>query len=190
MNTVTFRAPSEKILDEYKIPYQKAEEGLFCASGPHATAALIASACEAGARVLNMTRVDDVVHRNKRVEGVVINWSAISHLPRQISCLDPISIESKIVIDATGHDAVVCRSLEKRKLLKMADYGPMDVAASEDLIVEHTGEVYPGLLACGMAVSTVFGIPRMGPTFGGMLVSGRKVAQIAQQTLSPKPLLA
>jgi len=29
-----------------------------------------------------------------------------------------------------------------------------------------------------MSVSTVFGVQRMGPTFGGMIYSGKKVASI------------
>ena len=98
-------------------------------------------------------------------------------MPRQIACVDPISLESKIVIDATGHDAHVCKSLEKRNLLKLADFGPMDANSSEDLVVEKTGQIHPGFIVTGMAVSTAYGIPRMGPTFGGMLVSGRKAAE-------------
>ncbi len=184
MNTLTFRAPADKILNELKIPYKKVEDVLFVADGPSACSKLISATCDAGARILNLTKFDDVVYRNKRVEGVVINWSPVSALPRQITCVDPIALESKVVIDATGHDAWVAKSLEKRGLLKLQTYGPMDVNTSEDLVVEKTGEIHPGLYAIGMAVSTVYGIPRMGPTFAGMLFSGRKAAQEIKKRLS------
>ncbi|MBU4149510.1 MAG: ribose 1,5-bisphosphate isomerase, partial [Candidatus Omnitrophica bacterium] len=121
--------------------------------------------------------------RNGKVEGVVINWTPVSALPRQITCVDPVSMESKVVIDATGHDAHVCKSLEKRGMIKLKDFGPMDANSSEDLVVEKTGEIFPGLFVSGMAVSTAYGIPRMGPTFGGMLLSGKRVAKLAKEKL-------
>ena len=186
MNSFTFRAPAQTILDELTIPYKEVEEGLFTVLGPHACSKLIASACDAGARILNMTKFDDVVYRNNRVEGVVINWTPVSALPRQITCVDPVSLETKVVIDATGHDAVVCRSLEGRKMLDLAGFGPMDIVSSEDALVEKTGEIFPGLVVSGMAVSTAYGIPRMGPTFGGMLFSGRKAAQEAKKILATR----
>ena len=185
MNTLTFRAPADKILDELKIPHKEIEDGLFVADGPSACSKLISATCDSGAKILNLTKFDDVVYRNKRVEGVVINWSPVSALPRQITCVDPIALESKVVIDATGHDAWVAKSLEKRGLLKLQTYGPMDVNTSEALVVNKTGEIHPGLYATGMAVSTIFGIPRMGPTFAGMLFSGRKAAQQIIKTIAP-----
>jgi len=184
MNTLTFRSPSEEILNELKIPYKEVSDGLFTADGPNACSKLISSACDAGVKILNMTRFDDVVYRNKRVEGAVVNWTPVSALPRQITCVDPISLESKVVIDATGHDASVCKSLERRGLLKLKDFGPMDVENSEDLVVQNTGEIYPGLVVMGMAASSAYGIPRMGPTFGGMLFSGKKAAKLIKEKLS------
>ncbi|MEE9499775.1 MAG: sulfide-dependent adenosine diphosphate thiazole synthase, partial [Candidatus Omnitrophota bacterium] len=109
MNTLTFRAPSQEILEEFKISHKEVEKGLFVSDGPNACSKLISAACDTGAKILNMTKFDDVVYRNKKVEGVVINWTPVSALPRQITCVDPISLESKVVIDATGHDASVCR---------------------------------------------------------------------------------
>jgi len=186
MNTLTFRAPAEGILNELKIPYKEAEKGLFTTEGPNACSKLISAACDAGVKILNMTKFDDVIYRNGRVGGVVINWTPVSALPRQITCVDPVSLESKIVIDSTGHDACVCRSLEKRGILRLSDFGPMDVVSSEDLVVEKTGEIHPGLIVTGMAVSTAFGIPRMGPTFGGMLLSGKKAAELVAKLLPSK----
>jgi thiazole biosynthesis enzyme len=183
MNTLTFRAPADSILDELKIPHKEVEDGLFTADGPSACSKLICATCDSGAKILNLTKFDDVVYRNNKVEGAVINWSPVSALPRQITCVDPIALESKVVIDATGHDALVAKSLEKRGLLKLQTYGPMDVNSSEDQVVEKTGQIHPGLYAIGMAVATVYGIPRMGPTFAGMLFSGRKAAEQIKKKL-------
>jgi thiamine thiazole synthase len=184
MNTITIRAPGDKVLDELGIPYKKYTENMVVTSGPHACSKLIASACDAGVKILNMTKFDDVILREKgRVSGVVINWTPVSSLPREITCVDPIGLEAKLVIDATGHDAVVVKKLEERGMLKTSGFGAMWVEKSEDLVVEHSGEVHPGLVAIGMAVSTTYGLPRMGPTFGSMLLSGKRGAEVAYDLL-------
>jgi len=184
MNKVTFRAPSQTVLDQIGAPYHEADAGLYVADGPHVCSKLIAAACDAGVKVLNMTRFDDVVIKSDRVAGVVVNWTAVSALPREITCVDPVAIESKLVVDATGHDAAVVRSLEKRGLVRTKGCGAMWVEESEDAVVKNTGELYPGLVVTGMAVATTFGLPRMGPTFGAMLLSGKRAAEVTAEVLS------
>ena len=187
MNKVTVRRPADRCLDELGVPQKEVSPGLFVADGPHATAKLIAAALDAGAKVLNMTVADDVVLREgNRVAGVVINWSPISKLPREISCLDPVALECKMVIDSTGHDASVAQRLQDRGILKLEGWGPMWIDRSEDLVVRHTGELHPGLVVAGMAVSTAYGLPRMGPTFGSMLLSGERAAQVVLEKLGRK----
>jgi len=184
MNKITVRAPADKELDELGIPYTAVDKGLFVADGPHACSKLISAACDAGVKIANMTIFDDVVlYEGNRVGGVVVNWTSVQSMPREISCVDPVALESKIVIDATGHDACVVKKLEERGLIKTSGFGAMWIERSEDLVVEHTGEVHPGLIAVGMAVTTTYGLPRMGPTFGAMLLSGRKGAAIALEKI-------
>ena len=184
MNKVTVRHPGERVLDELGVPYQEISKGLMVADGPHACSKLIAAACDSGVKFVNMTVFEDLVLKEDgRIAGAVINWTPISALPREITCVDPVAIESEILIDATGHDAQVVRKLEERGMVKTKGYGAMWVERSEDLIVEHTGEVHPGLIVSGMAVSTTYGLPRMGPTFGGMLMSGERAAEIVLEKL-------
>ena len=187
MNKVTVRAPGQEVLQELGVPVEQFSKGLYMADGPHACSKLIAAACDAGVKFANMSIFEDVVLREgNKVAGVVINWTPVRALPREITCVDPIALESKIVIDATGHDACAVKSLESRNLIKTVGFGAMWVEKSEDMVVEYTGEAYPGLVVMGMAVATVYGLPRMGPTFGAMLLSGIKGAQVASDILRKK----
>jgi thiamine thiazole synthase len=184
MNKLTVRAPADKYLRELGIPAKELDDGLFVADGPHACSKLIAAACDAGLNILNMTKFDDVVVREGRVAGAVVNWSPVAALPRQITCVDPIALEAKYVVDATGHDAFVIASLvEKGIVEELPGSDGMWVDTSEDQVVDRTGEVYPGVMATGMAVSSAYHLPRMGPTFGGMLMSGHRVADIILREL-------
>jgi len=178
MNPVTVREPAQKIWDELGIPYKKVGNGLYLTPGPHAVSKLIAGACDAGVKFLNLTKFDDLVLKNGRVEGIVVNWMPVSALPRNITCVDPVAFESKMVIDASGHDSVAVKRLVDRKLVEWKGMNPMYVNEGEEYVVEKTGEVYPGLIAAGMSVTETYGLARMGPTFGSMLFSGKKAAEI------------
>jgi thiamine thiazole synthase len=56
-----------------------------------------------------------------------------------------------------------------------------DVA--EKLTLDNTKEIYPHVYVTGMACNAVFGGPRMGPIFGGMLMSGKRVADLIIERL-------
>ncbi len=178
MNPVTVREPAQKIWDELGIPYKKVSEGLYLTPGPHAVSKLIAGACDSGVKFLNLTKFDDLVLKKGRVSGVVVNWMPVSALPRNITCVDPIAFESKMVIDASGHDSVAVKRLVDRNLVEWKGMNPMWVENGEEHVVEKTGEIFPGLVIAGMSVTETHGLARMGPTFGSMLFSGKKAAEV------------
>ncbi len=183
MNPVTVRAPAQKIWDELGVPYKKAGEGLYITPGPHAVSKLIAGACDAGVKFLNLTKFDDLIMKNGKVTGIVVNWMPVSALPRNITCVDPVAFESRMTIDASGHDSVAVKRLVDRGLVAWKGMNPMYVDEGEERVVEKTGEVYPGLVIAGMSVTETHGLPRMGPTFGSMLFSGRRAAEVTAARL-------
>lgn len=54
---------------------------------------------------------------------------------------------------------------------------------SESRIMENIKGIYPSLVVAGMAANAVCGTPRTGPDFGGMLLSGKRAAEVSLETL-------
>jgi len=173
------------LLDELGIHHSPAQEGLHTVGTIELAAGLCLSAVQAGAVLLNLMTVEDVCIHSGRVDGIVANRSTISEtLP-----VDPITFSAKAVIDATGHEAAVVEVVRRRGLLpappnaRPFGEGPMDAAAGEAFVVDQVAEPFPGLWITGMSVCAALGGPRMGPIFGGMLLSGRRVAERVLATI-------
>jgi len=185
---IVVQKSAKGILEEVGVKMMEAE-GLYTADSAEVACKLATGAIDAGARIMTGMIVEDVVIREKhRVRGVVLNWKAV-----QVSGMhvDPIAVKSKLVIDATGHEASVVCNLQKKmqdvklptKTGKVVGEGPMWAERAEDEIIGNTREVWPGLIVTGMAANAVFGSPRMGAIFGGMLLSGKRAAELSIELL-------
>jgi len=190
-NRIVVQAEGKEILDEFEVRTKEYQKGYYVADSVETAAAFCVQAIRAGARIFNLITVEDVMIReNDRVAGLVLNWSAVGLANLHI---DPLAIRSKLVIDATGHEADVCRIVTRKIGPKLSTPSgevigekSMWAEVGERELVKNTREVYPGLMVAGMAVNAVFGLPRMGAIFGGMLLSGRKAAEIAAGLLEKK----
>lgn len=188
-NTLIVQPFAEEILKDFQIRYEN-RKGLLVADAVESTARLIVGACQAGCQIFNGISVEDVVAKEtqpgeKRICGFVINWGPVDALNKRGVNLevDPLVIHADWTIDATGHGHDICRVVQEKGLRlttpsgKAEGEGSLWVEKAEKLVVENSRQVYPGLFVCGMAANAVFGSPRMGPIFGGMLMSGKKVAE-------------
>ena len=177
---IVIQPESKHLLDEINIPVEDAGDGYYTADSVECVAKLLASAIDAGARVWNAVTVTDVMIRKEKVAGVVMNWTGVDLTGMHV---DPLTIGANYVLDGTGHDAAICEVTQRKagKLKtpsgKVEGERSMWAEVGEQTVVENTGEVYPGLYVIGMAANAVMGAPRMGPIFGGMLLSGEKVAK-------------
>jgi thiamine thiazole synthase len=180
MNDVVFQAEALPILKDMGVRAERKHGELHVVDAVELASALCLKALHAGATILNLTTVEDLCLQDGGVTGVVVNRTGISGVYH----VDPIVLVAKAVLDGTGHDAGMVHFLMKRGLLKNltaekpAVEAPMHAPTGEAFVVEHTGEVFPGLWLSGMSVCSAYGGPRMGPIFGGMLLSGKKAAEM------------
>lgn len=163
------------------------KEGYLVGDSVEVVSKCTAAALDAGVRVWVGVSVEDVMIREEdRLAGVVINWRAVELAGLHV---DPLAVEAKVVIDATGHDAEVARTITRKipgcrlntETGGVLGEKSMWAQVGEKEIVENTREVFPGLLVAGMAANAVSGSPRMGAIFGGMFLSGKKVATLAAE---------
>lgn len=98
--------------------------------------------------------------------------------------MDPNTINAPLTISTTGHDGPsgafsVNRLVGMQVLDRLKGMQGLDMNSAEDAIVRGTREVVPGLIVGGMELSEVDGANRMGPTFGAMVLSGVRAAEVA-----------
>jgi sulfide-dependent adenosine diphosphate thiazole synthase len=182
-NRIVVQAEARDILDEFDIRCREFQPGYFVADSVEAVSTMCSKTVKSGVRIFNLITVEDVMIReNNQITGLVLNWSSVDMAKLHI---DPLAIRSKYVIDATGHDAEVCNIVVEKIGQKLStNTGGIDgeksmwAEVAEKEIVNYTREVCPGLFVTGMAANAAFGLPRMGPVFGGMLLSGKKAAEL------------
>ena len=187
-NEIVVQKEALHILDEFKITYKHYEKEYYTLDSVHATSALIYHATQAGVKIFNCTSIEDVVFLDNKVSGIVLNWAPVQ---RERLHVDPLVIMAKAVIDGTGHDCDIARTLERKNNVrlntetgKVLGERSLSVDEAERTTVENTKEIFPGLYVSGMASNGVSGGFRMGPIFGGMLLSGKKAADLITNKLS------
>ena len=186
-NEIVVQKDAKPILDEFDIRTRPYHHDYYTADSIEAVSTLTSKALKAGLVIFNCISAEDVLMRDGQVVGLVLNWSPVEMAGLHV---DPLSMRSHVVIDATGHATEIVQVVQKKvpgKLL--TESGVIEGEKSmwsdraEVLTLENTREVYPGLFVAGMSANATFGGPRMGPIFGGMLLSGKKAAGIILERL-------
>jgi thiamine thiazole synthase len=187
-NEIVVQEDGKHILDELGVTTEPIQEGYYTADAVETSSTLCSKACQAGAKIFNLMSVEDVMIRKTegpesvRVVGLVINWTAVEMAELHV---DPLTVNARYTIDATGHATELMHLVVKKSGSKlMTETGKImgekslwaDVA--EQSTLENTREAFPGVYVAGMAANATFGSYRMGPIFGGMLLSGKKAAEL------------
>lgn len=192
-NEIILESELEWYLKKAQIKYKKEDE-FITVDSVHFASAMLYNATKSGAYIFNNIFVEDLVMYNERISGVVINWMPAI---KEKLHIDPITVVSKFTVDGTGHQANLVRLLSKRGIINsvkgpsenlcscgVVEYEfPMDAENGEKFVVENTKEIYPGLYVMGMAAVSTSGGPRMGPIFGGMIMSGLRAAELIEEEL-------
>ena len=181
------------ILDELDIVTRPFETGYYTVDAVEAVTTLGSKACKAGVKIFNLISIEDVMIRRTngpesgRVVGLVINWTAVEMARLHV---DPLTVRSRCTVDATGHAIELMHIIQKKsgsKLLtetgEIMGEKSLWAEVAEHSTLENTREAFPGVYVAGMAANATFGSYRMGPIFGGMLLSGKKVAELIDQRL-------
>ena len=187
-NTIVVQEEAKEILDEFGVRTSEYDKNYYIADSLETSSAICLKAIQAGAKIFNLISIEDVmVRENDRISGLVLNWSAVTLAGLHV---DPLTMRSRVVIDATGHASEICHIVVNKLGGKLRTEGggvmgerSMWAEVAERRVMENTKEIYPGLIVAGMAANAVCGSHRMGPIFGGMLLSGRRAAEVAIEIL-------
>ena len=187
-NQIVFHKDALQLLERFAISYSYYGNDLYVCDAVEATSSLIYNATHKGAGIFTGICMEDVLVKDNRVSGVVINWSTVK---KDRLHIDPLSLSAQAILDATGHPCEVVSVLCRKNTIHLnlpSETIPyeksLNAEAGEKSCLEFTQEVYPGLFVSGMAACGVSGSNRMGPIFTSMLLSGMKAADLILKSLN------
>ncbi|GAA6056640.1 hypothetical protein JCM3770_006324 [Rhodotorula araucariae] len=200
MSAMVVRKPGHRFLDELDVPYEEGETGDFVVVKHAAlfTSTILSKVLRfPNVKLYNATACEDLITRPDplskvpgavRIAGVVTNYTLVTLAHGLQSCMDPQTITAPVVLSFAGHDGpfgafAVKRLVATGLVEKLGNMRTLDMRTAEDYIVNHTREVYPGLVTGGMELSELDGASRMGATFAAMMMSGKKAALEALKIL-------
>ncbi len=180
-NEIVVQDKAKAILDEFGVRSKEYKKNYYLADSIEAVSTICSKTSKSGVKIFNLLSAEDVMVKNKKICGLVLNWTSVEIANLHV---DPITMAAKFIVDATGHAAEVTRIVERKSGLKLKTKTgkimgerSMWADAGEEAIMKNSKEIASGLYVCGMCANAVYGSPRMGPVFGGMLLSGKKIAE-------------
>lgn len=193
-SAMVMRKPADEFLRALGVPYEDEGDYVVVKHAAFFSATLLSRVLAMpNVKLFNATAVEDLITRvdeatgEVRVAGVVTNWTLVSMHHDDQSCMDPNTINSRMVVSTTGHDgpwgAFSVKRLNSLGAVKLSGMQGLDMQRSEGQLVRRTREVVKGIVVGGMELAELDGHSRMGPTFGAMALSGVKAARETLQAL-------
>ncbi len=162
-NEVVVQDSALHILDSFGIHHKEISDakGYHTLDSVEMASGLIFGAVSAGAKIFNSVSVEDIVFKEGKVNGLVINWTPVERLGMHV---DPLTVISKVVLDGTGHPSEILHLAQDKAMIKLdTETGkilgekPMWVDSGEASTITNTREYFPGLFACGMSANNTAG---------------------------------
>ncbi|KAK6934397.1 hypothetical protein RJ641_034552 [Dillenia turbinata] len=188
-SAMVVRKPAHLFLNEIGVAYDEFDNYVVIKHAALFTSTIMSKLLSRpNVKLFNAVAAEDLIVKEGKVGGVVTNWALVSMNHDTQSCMDPNVMEAKVVVSSCGHDGPFGATGVKRlKSIGLVDHLPgmkaLDMNSAEDAVVRMTREVVPGMIVTGMEVAEINGAPRMGPTFGAMMISGQKAAHLALKSL-------
>nr|XP_027189294.1 thiamine thiazole synthase, chloroplastic-like [Cicer arietinum] len=188
-SVMVVRQLAHLFLEKIEADYDKREEYFLIKHAALFTSTILSKLLvRSNVKLFNDVAVEDLIVKEGRVGGVVMNWTLVSIKHDKQSCMNPHVMEAKVVVSSCGHDGPFGASgLKMFERVGMIDFvrgiNSLDMNTSEDVIVCLTKEIVSGIIIIGMEVAEMYGTPRVGPTFRALMISGQKTAHLTLKAL-------
>ena len=127
-NQIVVQEEALDIVKDFDINYKPYGDGLYVMDSVESTSA------HEGATIFNCYSVEDVVFKDNVVSGVVVNWTPVL---REGLHVDPLNIMAKCVIDGTGHDSEMCKTVARKNGIRAGSCKRHERDLSRTLRLRH-----------------------------------------------------